>query len=230
MGVLNRLKEKIMYKPQKISSFKAQVEKYGNPITNGEYKELCQYACSKGIGLSGFKSFIGEIEVVKQVIDDIVIIAADFPLILSKKQGIVLELDYEMGTDFATTVNGHVIRLNAIYYSNLEILKDDYNEGAAEGRFVRGTDWHSVVMHEVGHVVANLYHLKPMSIAMDVLAVRNGFQVLDILTDELSVYSTEYEDGREIISESFSGYYGTADNAFANAYIEKCKELIKGGD
>ena len=43
--------------------------------------------------------------------------------------------------------------------------------------------------------------------------------ILDILTDELSIYSTEYEDGREIISESFSAHYGGVNNSFADEYV-----------
>lgn len=215
---------------QKMSSYKSLIQKYGTPIAKEKYNELVLYAEERHIGLSCFKEFVGDIEIIKQIIDDILIIAKDFPLILSPKQGIILELDYEMGTDFATTKNKHIIHLNAVYYSNIDILITDYNEGVSERRFVKNTDWHSVIKHEVGHVVANLYHLKPMEIAKRVLKTDSKLKVLDELTDLLSIYSTELEDGTEIISESFSGYYGNANNTFANAYVAECQRIIaKGG-
>ena len=45
------------------------------------------------------------------------------------------------------------------------------------------------------------------------------------LKHELSIYSAAYADGREIISESFSGYYSKAGNDFANAFVKRCLEL-----
>lgn len=216
---------------QKMTSYKSQIEKIGIPISSEEYHELSAYAKLNNIILSGFKDYVGNINTIKQIIDDIIIIAADFPLLISDKHGITLELDYNMGTDFATTVSNHIIHLNAVYYSNLEVLITDYNDGVSDGRFVKNTDWHSVIMHEAGHVVANLYHLNPMTIAMKILNTQSKLKVLDVLTDILSIYSTEYEDGREIISESFSGFYGKANNEFANAYVTECKRIIQeGGD
>lgn len=215
---------------QRMSSYKAQVVKYGTPISKGLYQELFAYAENRNIKLSGFKDFVGDIEIIKQVVDDIDIISKDFPLILDEKSAVVLELDYNLGTDFATTQFGHIIHLNAVYFSNLQILIDDYNEGVEEGRFVKGTDWHSVIKHEIGHVVAHVYHLNPMEIAMSLLNTKSRLRVLDELTDTLSIYSTEYEDGREIISECFSGYYSNSNNSFSKMFVEECKNIIsKGG-
>ncbi|SFB75466.1 hypothetical protein [Butyrivibrio sp. YAB3001] len=214
---------------QKMSSYKSQIEKYGTPISKEVYSELALYAEKNHVFISGFKDFVGDIEVIKQVIDDIVVIAKDFPLIISGKTAIELNLDYDMGTDFATTKNRHIIHLNAVYYSDLNILNADYIEGVAERRFVSNTDWHSVIKHEVGHVVANIYRLKPMEIAKDVLKMNREIQVLEYLTDELSLYSTELEDGREIISEAFSGYYGKAGNEFADKYVNRCIQITREG-
>lgn len=221
--------EKMASNMQRMSSYKSQIEKYGTPISKEKYAELSTYANKYHITLSGFKDFVGDIQVIKDVIDDISVIAEDFPLITSGKASIELVLDYEMGTDFATTKHKHLIHLNAVYYSNLEILKTDYDEGVAENRFVRNTNWRSVIKHEVGHVVANIYKLKPMDIAMDILGMEKEIQVLEYLTDALSLYSTELEDGTEIISESFSGFYSNSGNGFADRYVKKCIEITRKG-
>ena len=214
---------------QKMASYKSQIEKIGTPISKEVYSKLSSYAEANNILLSGFKDFVGDIGVIKQVIDDIVVIARDFPLITSGKTAIELKLDYDMGTDFATTKGRHIIHLNAVYYSDLSILNADYTEGVVEGRFVSNTDWHSVIKHEVGHVVANIYHLNPMEIAKEVLQMDHEIQVLEYLTDDLSLYSTEFEDGREIISEAFSGYYGKAGNEFADKYVNRCIQITREG-
>ena len=45
-------------------------------------------------------------------------------------------------------------------------------------------------------------------------------------TEHLSLYSAEYEDGREIISECFSAFYSKTGNPFAEDYIALCKEVV----
>ena len=60
-----------------MSSYKAQVEQYGKPISDEKFKELREYANGHGIRLSGFKDFVGDIDVIKIVIDDICEIAED---------------------------------------------------------------------------------------------------------------------------------------------------------
>ena len=211
-----------------ISSYKAQVEQYGIPISSEEFQELRNYANNHGIKLSGFKDFVGDISIIKTVIKDICDISVDFPEILDDRQGIWLELDYDLGTDFATTESGHIIHLNAVFYSNKEMLTREYAKCEADGRFVKGTDWRAIVRHEVGHVVANLYNIDPMDLAKKLKGINSTADVLDILTDELSMYSTEYNDGREIISECFSGYYSKAGNDFADIYVKTCIDRSKG--
>ena len=191
-----------------MSSYKAQVDQYGTPISIEKFKELRDYANRHGIKLSGFKDFVGDIEIIKTVIDDICEVAKDFPEILDERNGIWLELDYNLGTDFATTESGHIIHLNAVYFSNLEMMKKDYDSAVNEGRFVQGTDWRAISRHEVGHVVADLYNIDIMDMALAFLNTKSEMRVLEYMRDELSIYSAEYSDGREIISESFSGYYG----------------------
>lgn len=206
--------------------YKAQIEKYGTPISRDLYLELRKYADEHRIRITGFRNFVGDIETIKTVIDDICEIAVDFPEILDKRMGIILELDYDMNdADFSTTDSGHVIKINAGYFSDIDKLEQDYIEQEKKGHFVSNTGWRSVVRHEVGHVVENLYGFDIMEIAFIYANTTNRIELFDYLDENLSVYSTAYEDGREIISESFSGYYSKVGNIFADSFVIKCIEL-----
>ena len=219
----------IVEKKTSMSSYKAQVDQYGIPISSEDFKKLREYANQHGLKLSGFKDFVGDIETIKTVIDDICSIAEDFPEILDDRNGIWLELDYNLGTDFATTMGGHIIHLNAVYFSNLNMMISDYNECVRDSRFVRDTDWRAIIRHEVGHVVADMYDINPVAIAFELLNTKNRVKVLEYLTDELSIYSTEYDDGREIISECFSAHYSGVSICFADDFTAKCIQLSKKG-
>ena len=105
------------------NAYKAQVERLGKAISKEQYNKLREYAASRRIRISGFRNYVGDIETIKTVIDDIYEIAGDFPLLLDERTGVVLELDYDMkDEDFATTGSGHVIHLNAEYFSDIDRL------------------------------------------------------------------------------------------------------------
>ena len=69
-----------------------------------------------------------------------------------------------------------------------------------------------------------MYNIDSMKLAMNILGTKSKAVVYEHLIDELSLYSVEYEDGREIISESFSAFYGDTGNRFAERFLEKCKD------
>ncbi|MBR6228121.1 MAG: hypothetical protein IKQ97_00105 [Eubacterium sp.] len=213
------------------STYKAQVAEYGMPISEEQYQDLREYANDRSIRLSGFRSFVGDTSVIKTVIDDINEIGNDFPVILDERIGVVLEFDYGMkDDDFATTDSGHVIHLNAFYFSDIDKLKEAYNTGVSEGDFVAKTDWRAVARHEAGHVVANNYRLDPMSIMMELLDMSSKAALFYRLEKELSIYSAAYNDGREIISECFSGYYSKVGNGIADAFVQRCIDIGKAGE
>ena len=210
------------------NAYKAQMQKYGTPITKEQYIELRRYANDHGLLLSGFKNYVGDIDIINVVIDDISDIAKDFPLILEEKNRVQLILDFDMSDgDFATTDSGHWIHLNAEYFMNLDKLKNSYAEGERIGRFVKNTNWRSVVRHETGHVVANIYHIDVIGLTKRTLGITNRLDILARLRKELSIYSAEYYDCREVISECFSGYYSKAGNALADSFVTMCIEAIQ---
>ncbi|MBO4396231.1 MAG: hypothetical protein J5819_07795 [Eubacterium sp.] len=65
-------------------TYKAKVAELGTPISAEQFEKLRQYANEHSIRLSGFKDFVGSIETIKMVIDDISEIAHDFPAILDE--------------------------------------------------------------------------------------------------------------------------------------------------
>ena len=205
------------------NAHKAKVSVFGNSISEQEYKELRVYADAHGIRISGFRNYVGEIETIKRVIDDINEIGQDFPKILDEKTGVVLELDFDMSDDdFATTDSGHVIHLNATFFCDTDRLKAEYDSAVKEGNFVEGTDWRATGRHEAGHVVQNFYRFDVLKIATLCTGTGNHTELFELLRDELSIYSVAYKDGREIISESFSGYYSKVGNIVADAFVNKC--------
>ena len=50
---------------------------------------------------------------------------------------------------------------------------------------------------------------------VEYLKTESNVEVIRHVKENLSLYSAEYEDGREIISECFSGYYSRVNNSFA---------------
>ena len=207
----------------------ASYGKYSTCITKDEYKELMSYANERKVKLEGFKKFSGSRDLIKEAIDDIVEIAKDFPKILTDRKSIVLRFDeYLSEKDFATT-NRHLISINGNIFNNRKYFEHEYRMMADLGTFVKGTEYRSVVRHEIGHVVANIYGINPMCIAKEVLQTEDENDIFDYIMNNLSLYAVEYEDGREFISESFSAYYSGVDNSFAKEYVNKCKELAKEG-
>jgi hypothetical protein len=72
-------------KALRMSSYREQILKYGNPVSKSEYERLRSYAEENEIRLSCFKEFVGDINIIMQVIDDIRVVAKDFPKIIGKK-------------------------------------------------------------------------------------------------------------------------------------------------
>lgn len=205
----------------------ASYGKYSKCISKDEYNELMRYASERNIKLEGFKKFSGDIKLIKEAIDDIVEIAKDFPKILTERRSIVLRFDEHLSaSDFATT-NRHLISINGDIFNNSDYLKREYGLLSEKGFFVKATNYRSVVRHEVGHVVSNVYHLDPIKIAKEVLDMDNKDDIYDFVMNNLSLYAVEYDNGIEFISECFSAYYSGVDNLFAKEYVNKCRESVK---
>lgn len=82
-----------------------------------------------------------------------------------------------------------------------------------QNRFVKGTDYRSIIRHELGHVVGKLYFISPIKTAQKVLDMIPK-EVIKYVKNNLSTYSAEQEKGLEIISEAFSAIYSDVNKWF----------------
>lgn len=194
----------------------------GQKISNEDYKKLMQYARGKGIELSGFKQFDGDIQTVLDLVDDADMVAKHYPEIKKGKRKLTIQLDETLkDADFAVT-NGHIVSINANAYRNTKLLSNEYKKAVDEGWFVGGTDYHAIIKHEIGHVVANEYKCDPLQIAMKCSGIKSKIELMEYLESHLSKYSVSYSDGSEIISECFSSVYGSGKPTdFALKFVEK---------
>ena len=119
---------------------------------------------TNGIALSGVKNFDGSAEVVQEIIKTLVSLQKIFPAVRDERYKLTLSMNSSMGAqDFAIT-RGKIINLNAAAYRDINLLAKEYQKDVADGWFVKGTSWRSIIHHEFGHVVANMYKLDPLKL------------------------------------------------------------------
>ena len=124
------------------------------------------------------------------------------------KNKLTISLDEHMKADDFAITRGHIIYINADAFRDINILRKEYDKLAREGWFVKGTDYRSIIRHETGHVVANIYGINGMEIAMDITG-NSRKEVMRYISSNLSEYAGAFKDGSEIISEVFSDVFGS---------------------
>ena len=184
----------------------------GNPITSGEYNALRQYASDNHIRLQGFKRSDVDIHMAKNAIDALVRVAEEFPAIYGdQKHHLTLSLsEFYDSNDFAEVSPSapHILSINQDAYRSAEALATEYGKLADNRFFVPGTGVDSIIYHEAGHIVSDVYGIDGMNIMKEVLNLDLEKDVLDYCEEYLSQYSSKNAD--EIISECFSAFYGLA--------------------
>lgn len=199
-------------------------------ISKEEYRELSSYARESGVVLEGFKRFDGDINIIKQAIDDANEIAEKFPEIKNGRKKLTISLDEYMNPDDFAITNGHIIRINADAFRDAEVLRAEYEKLEKERWFVKGTDYHSIIKHETGHVVANLYGIDGLEIAKKLTGINSTTELMMYLENNLSLYASEYEDGSEIISEVFADAFGTDNpSEFSLRFMDECAKIKEKG-
>jgi len=186
----------------------------GETISPEQFKEVMRYAREKDVRISGFKQFDGDIQTVKDLVDDVEGIAKDYPLIREGKKPVTIHLDEWIDSnDFAVTRN-HVICINANAYRDTVKLAEEYQKLVDAGWFVKGTDYRSIIRHEIGHVIEYKYELDGLEAVKKITETKSNMEALNIVKKELSEYAALVD--REIVSESFSGAYSSGEkNEFA---------------
>ena len=183
----------------------------GAGITAEQYKNLRGYAEQKNIILQGFKNSDVALDLARDTIDETEHMLDLYPELRgSGKKLFTLNLDRHMDSiDFAEVREGspHIMHINADAYRSRESLAQEYEKLAESGWFVRGTSYRSIVHHEVGHMVSEVYGIDGLSLMKEVLGTDSTAETLLWCKNNLSEYSFK-SDGSEIISEMFSAYYG----------------------
>lgn len=199
----------------------------GVKISNEEYKDLMKYSREKGIELSGFKQYDGNTQTIKDMIDDADTIAERYPEIRTGKRRLTIELNETMDSkDFAIT-RGHIVSVNANAFRDEKMLEDEYAKAVESGWFVNGTNYRSIIKHEIGHVIANKYKLNGLEIARNIIGAKGDSELLLYIKKHVSEYAQVNGDGSEIIAECFSSVLSGQKNNFALKFIDECDKIIK---
>lgn len=209
-----------------VNNRKIKWNRKGENLNSEQKRELRNYAESKGIVLTGYAKTDVDVSLMKEVMDDADSILKKYPELRgTKEKPFTLKVVNGMETnDFAMTSAGndsHVIQLNANAFRNREKLAEEYQKLVDESWFVKGTSYHSIVIHEMGHMYANVHKIDIMKICKEILKTDKDSIVLEYVQKNLSVYSSAFMNGAEIISEVFSSYFGGNPKEFEKSFIQK---------
>lgn len=196
-------------------------------ITSEQYKDLKKYAENKGVSLRGFKKSDVDIKLVQDVIDDCSKMFEIYPELKgTERKPFTLELSYHMkDDDFAETTPNitHIVKLNGNAFRNREKLAEEYSKLEQSGWFVKGTDYHSIIRHEMGHLYGDIHKIDGLKIAKEVTGKTDVAELMLFLEDNVSIYASSYIDGTEIISEVFSDFYSSKKTSeFTAEFIRRC--------
>lgn len=181
-----------------------------NPITKEQFDELNEAADQAGVRLMGFEHYDGDVELIHESIRDIQRVLNDFPEV--RKKPVVLRPSYNMHDyDYAMTQN-RTITINANAFNNRKALERDYKERADTGWFVRGTDYRSIIYHEMGHVVTNVKKVPYSRVFKEILVEDIG--------ENISDYAVE--NPKEAIAEAISSYYSGKRNEIVLRVLREC--------
>lgn len=231
-------KTDIMKEKKDSSSDKIQWLPKGKNMSKEEFRELRDYASSKGIALTGFKTSDADTQLIKNEIDSISKIVEMFPELMgNKRKPLTLALnEYMDSNDFAMTSRRmpNIVQLNADAFRNKEKLEEEYDKLVQSGWFVQGTNYKSIVKHELGHLYQAVHHIKDeeiVQIAMNVSEADNKKDLFQFLKSHLSTYSSDFSDGSEIISEVFSDFFSnTVPTEFSQKFMKKLFERSEEND
>ncbi|MFQ9546386.1 MAG: hypothetical protein ACLR02_15375, partial [Clostridium sp.] len=202
--------------------------KSGTLISKEEYKELRGYAESKGIVLSEFKKFDGDVVLVKEIIDDMSMLANKYPILKDKKKPLTLKLQYYMQDEDFAQSKKHIICINGKMLRSKEILKKYYLSLSEEKWFTANTSYRAIVKHEIGHTIHDLYKINTIDISKKILNVESEKELFIKLKSYLSIYSSTRLDGSEILSEVFAEFYDSKKpREFSLKFMEEVDKIIK---
>jgi hypothetical protein len=212
--------------------------KKGTDLSSEQIRELKEYAQNKNILLTGLKRTDVDIELMKETIDDASRMLELYPE-LNNNQSMPFTLKVVNGLDsntFAQTnryTAPNVIQLNANAYRSKDALEREYQKLVDDRWFPQGTDYHSIISHEIGHMYARRSEIDVMEIISGMTGIDVGsdadMSVIEtFLIDNLSKYSVSgHSLTSEVIPEVFNAFYNpNCSNMFANQFM---RIIGKGG-
>lgn len=200
--------------------------KTGKKISDKEYNELLKHADEKGIKLISFENFDGDVRLIHEMLDNAETVINDFSELAQGKNKLQIHNSFNMAdVDFAETKGKNKIYINNYAFRDKQLLSDEYDRLVKEKWFVEGSSYKSIIYHELGHVVENVYGLSSKKIVNQVL-ICNTMSSLDYVKLNLSKYAASRDDCKEIISEAFSSIYSKAKNDFALKFYTECVKII----
>jgi hypothetical protein len=218
---------------RRMSSDKINWLPKGENITSEQFKDLRSYAASKGITITGFKKSDVDVELIKEMFDETALIFNRFPELRgSNRKPFTINLSFAMAdNDFAETYPNvsHIIHFNGNAFRNREKLSQEYEKLVKERWCVQGTDYHSIIYHEMGHLYQSANSISDetiLDIAQKVSGSSTKKDVLSFVHANLSEYASEYPNGSEIISEVFSDYFGNQQpSEFSKQFMTELEKL-----
>lgn len=172
------------------------------PITVEVFKELTEYAADKQIVLDpGFKSFDGDVELVKEFITTLNENLGGRDFVRNRK--IRLCVNYMMDDEDYAITNGATVTLNGFAYRDKKQLEADYNMRRDNGWFTKGSTYLDIATHESAHVMVYLDQLRVSGVTEKVFGLVKA-TVSDKIAEEVSEYATKNND--ELVAESYVAY------------------------
>lgn len=197
-------------------------------LSKEEYKALRALAEANDIALSGVKKFDGTAQTVREAIGTLVELKKNFPKVSTSRYKLTLNMDSTLDAlDFAIT-RGRIINLNANAFRDVNLLAAEYLKSVADGYFVKGTTYRAIINHEFGHVVADVYKLKPLEIACQITGLKKS-TLFPWLRKNLSEYAGSIADGGEIIAEVFADMSTDKPSEFSRKFFAKVLEAVENG-
>lgn len=178
--------------------------------------------------MSGVKDFDGKFETVKEVIETLADLQSKFPKVVDGGKKLTLTMNYYMdAADFAETTKIRNLNLNANAYRDTKKLQIEYRKAVDEGWFVKGTDYHAIIHHEFGHIVANTYNIDSLKIACEVTGL-SPKRTIQFVQENISEYAGSYSNGKEIISEVFADISTGKPSEFSKKFYSEVLKICRG--
>lgn len=199
-----------------------ETRKIGEPIKPEELSKIIENARLKGVQIGmdgkptgGFDTYRGDVEVLKDAIEQVAIQLNSDLFRNSKAKKVILLYDNVLGYGgdnsmvdigaFAIT-KGRTITLNKFMFDDSAYLAREYTEAVKAGYFAKGTDHRSIVAHEIGHIIdKNTPGLRSQVMAViEDEAKKQGISQEEYIVKNVSMYGADLNDAgayHELIAE-----------------------------